>query len=198
MLIKRLQVGVLATNCYVLGCEETREAAVIDPGGDGEKILQEIASLQLQLKYIINTHGHGDHIAANGELKEATGAKILIHEGDAGFLTDPRKSLLSYSASSVQGTSADQLLQDGDQIKIGEEITLQVIHTPGHTPGCICLDEGEYLFTGDTLFAGSIGRTDLPGGSYRSLIESVDTEKIFTLTWGPDHLSRPWTGNHLG
>ena len=85
MLIKRLQVGVLATNCYVLGCEETREAAVIDPGGDGEKILQEIASLQLQLKYIINTHGHGDHIAANGELKEATGAKILIHEGDAGF-----------------------------------------------------------------------------------------------------------------
>ncbi|NLC38860.1 MAG: MBL fold metallo-hydrolase [Clostridia bacterium] len=180
MLIKRLQVGVLATNCYVLGCEETREAAVIDPGGDGEKILQEIASLQLQLKFIINTHGHGDHIAANGELKEATGAKILIHEGDAGFLTDPRKSLLSYSASSVQGTSADQLLQDGDQIKIGEEITLQVIHTPGHTPGCICLDEGEYLFTGDTLFAGSIGRTDLPGGSYRSLIESVQ-EKIFTL-----------------
>ncbi|HHX51019.1 MAG TPA: MBL fold metallo-hydrolase [Clostridia bacterium] len=181
MLLKRLQVGVLGTNCYVLGCELTGEGAVIDPGGDGDRILQEITSLQLQIKYIIHTHGHGDHIAANGELKEATGARILIHEGDASFLTDPRKSLISYSGSSGKLTSADQLLQEGDQIKIGEEITLQVIHTPGHTPGCICLDEGQHLFSGDTLFAGSIGRTDLPGGSYRSLIESVE-QKVFTLT----------------
>lgn len=181
MILKKLGVGPLGTNCYIIGCPETLEGAVIDPGGDGELIKQEIDGANLQIKYIINTHGHGDHIGSNREIKDATQAPLLIHEADAEFLTDAKKNMTGYFGESLVGPKADDFLREGDVLNIGSTIKLEVIHTPGHTPGCICLDTGEHLFTGDTLFAGSIGRTDLVGGSYEDLISSV-RNKIFTLT----------------
>lgn len=193
MILKRLEVGPLGTNCYILGCEQTLKGAVIDPGGDARVILKEIEALKLKVEYIINTHGHGDHIIGNYELKVATGASLLIHEEDAGYLLDPQKNLAGFFGKTLKGLPADRLLKDGDLINIGKEINLKVIHTPGHTPGGICLDSGEHLFTGDTLFAGSIGRTDFPGGSYQTLINSVQT-KLFTLKGD----RRVWPGHGPG
>lgn len=180
MILKKLEVGPLGTNCYLVGCPETLEGAVIDPGGDGKRIIKEIADLGLTVKYIVNTHGHGDHILANKELKENTNAPLLIHELEADYLVDSQKNLMGMFGRILKGVPADQLLTEGEQIKLGNTVTFNVIHTPGHTPGGVCLDTGEHLFTGDTLFAGSIGRTDFPGGSYRELINSV-TQKLFTL-----------------
>lgn len=181
MIIKRLEVGPLGTNCYILGCKETLEGAVIDPGGNGEFIIRQVETLKLKLKYIINTHGHGDHIGANKELKDyAPDASLVIHKLDADYLLDARKNMTGMFGKPLEGLQADRLLEEGDILRIGNIIKLKVIHTPGHTPGGICLDSGEHLFTGDTLFAGSIGRTDFPGGSYQALIENVET-KLFTL-----------------
>lgn len=193
MILKRLEVGPLGTNCYILGCEQTLKGAVIDPGGDAGMIKREIDALKLEIEYIINTHGHGDHILGNEELKELTGASLLIHEEDAGYLVDPQKNLTGFFGKAIKGLQADRLLKEGDAINIGQEVTLTVIHTPGHTPGGICLDTGEHLFTGDTLFAGSIGRTDFPGGSYQTLIYSVRT-KLFTLPGD----RRVWPGHGPG
>lgn len=158
MIIKRFTVGWLSTNCYVVGCEETKEAGVIDPGvesdREAEEILDFIKEKGLHIKYIINTHGHSDHTAGNTIMKEATGASILIHENDASRV------------------HADRKLRDGDVIQIGC-LKLLVLHTPGHTKGGISLLGGNVVFTGDTLFSGAIGRTDFPGGSYKELIQSI-------------------------
>jgi len=180
LILKKIEVGPFSTNCYLVGCPKTLEGVVIDPGGDGKRLIKEITDLGLTIKYIINTHGHGDHILANKDLKESTNALLLIHELDEDFLVNPQKNLMGLFGKILKGIPADQLLKDGDQISFGNKITFNVIHTPGHTPGGICLDSGEHLFTGDTLFAGSIGRTDFPGGSYQDLISSITT-KLFTL-----------------
>ena len=174
MIIKSLPVGPLYTNCFIIGCEDTKEAAVVDPGGDSDKILMSLADDKLTLKYIINTHGHFDHVAGNKMLKEATGAKILIHEEDATLLTTPSMGL---SADNLQ--AADEFMKDGDKITFGN-ITLEVIHTPGHTLGGVSLYTDGHVFVGDTLFAGSIGRTDFPGGNYDTLINSVK-DRLFPL-----------------
>lgn len=173
-------VGPLAANCYLIGCPETKEGAVIDPGAEGEKILAAAREADLKIKYIINTHGHLDHISANGTIKKATGAEVLIHSADASCLTDPKRNLSVMAGASITSPAADRLLEEGSIIKIGKTITLEVIHTPGHTLGGICLKGENEVFTGDTLFAGSIGRTDFPGGSYRDLIDAV-RKKLFTL-----------------
>lgn len=173
MFLKTLVVGAIETNCYLVACPETREAAVIDPGAEGQRILQAVAENGLRVKYIINTHGHGDHIAANGTVKEATGAEILIHQDDAVYLTDPKKSLLAFMGANKPEPPADRTLREGDVVEIGATVRLEVIHTPGHTPGGICLKAGNVIFAGDTLFAGSVGRTDFPGGSYSKLISSI-------------------------
>lgn len=158
MIIKRFAVGWLSTNCYVVGCEGTKEAVVIDPGLESDKQAQEILDFvkekDLHIKYIVNTHGHSDHTAGNIILKEATGAPILIHERDASCV------------------HADRKLRDGDVIQIGC-LKLVVLHTPGHTKGGISLLVDNVVFTGDTLFSGAIGRTDFPGGSYQELIQSI-------------------------
>jgi glyoxylase-like metal-dependent hydrolase (beta-lactamase superfamily II) len=174
LIIKSLPVGPLYTNCFIIGCEDTKEAAVVDPGGDSDKILMSLADDKHTLKYIINTHGHFDHVAGNKMLKEATGAKILIHEEDATLLTTPSMGL---SADNLQ--AADEFMKDGDKITFGN-ITLEVIHTPGHTLGGVSLYTDGHVFVGDTLFAGSIGRTDFPGGSYDTLINSVK-DRLFPL-----------------
>lgn len=172
MILKTLAVGELGANCYILGCPETKVGAVIDPGGNGQYILETAEKMGLKIAYILNTHGHVDHIAANGAVKEATGAKLLIHSQDVPMLTDPALNLSSFLGQNVISPTADQILEDGDLIKVGQ-IELKVIHTPGHTPGGICLKTAVEVFSGDTLFAGSVGRTDFPGGNSQTLLTSI-------------------------
>jgi len=163
MIVKRFTVGWLSTNCYVVGCEETREAAVIDPGMDSEReaepILDFIKQNSLHIKYIINTHGHPDHVAGNAIIKKATGAPILIHE------------------SNSENVQADTKLHDGNILQVGT-LKLVVLHTPGHTPDGISLLGENLVFTGDALFAGSVGRTDFLGGSYEELMRSIKTKLL--------------------
>lgn len=175
----QFQLGSLGTNCYLVYCEKTLEAAVIDPGGDPAEVLAVIAREGLTLKYIINTHGHADHIAGNEKLKQATGALILIHVDDAKMLTNARHNLSMYIGGTIEFDPADRLLKDGDTINFGS-LEFAVRHTPGHTPGGISLLIGDILFSGDTLFYESIGRTDFPGGSYSMLISCIK-EKLLPL-----------------
>jgi len=181
MIQKGLMVGLLEVNCYILGDEETKEAVVIDPGGDEDKILEALKYAELNLKYIIDTHGHFDHVDANQPLKEATGAKIAIHEADAQMLSQPSADAMFFTGNRVRLSQADLLLKEDDLLSFGT-YRLKVLHTPGHTPGGISLVlEGHtYVYVGDLLFAGSIGRTDFPGGSFDDLIQAVRT-KIFPL-----------------
>ena len=181
MIQKGLTVGLLEVNCYILGDEETKEAVVIDPGGDEEEILEALKYAELNLKYIIDTHGHFDHVDANQPLKEATGAKIAIHEADAQMLSQPSADAMFFTGNRVRLSQADLLLKEDDLLSFGT-YRLKVLHTPGHTPGGISLVlEGHtYVYVGDLLFAGSIGRTDFPGGSFDDLIQAVRT-KIFPL-----------------
>jgi len=164
--VEQLVVGPLETNCYILKSGE--EMLIVDPGGDSNLIINKIGELGGVVKLIVNTHGHIDHIAANKELKEATGARLLIHELDEALLTEPDANLATLIGMRTKSPGADQLLNDGDEIIVGEE-RLQVVHTPGHTPGSICLLGRDFAFTGDTLFVDSIGRCDLPGGSERQM-----------------------------
>ncbi len=180
MKVIKLEVGHIGTNCYIVFCEETKEAAVIDPGGNEGEILGIIAREKLKVPYIINTHGHADHIEANSKIKNATGAAILIHQNDAQMLVDARGNLSAFFGNGVVTDPADRILSDGDTIDIGSSIHFKVLHTPGHTPGGISLLSGNVLFSGDTLFAESVGRTDFPGGSYQQLLKSIK-EKLMVL-----------------
>jgi glyoxylase-like metal-dependent hydrolase (beta-lactamase superfamily II) len=179
LIIEALTVGPLMENCYLVGCEETKEAVVIDPGDEASRILEALNKLQLTLKYIINTHGHFDHVGANKALKEATGAEILIHPLDAPMLSRISASASSFGLSGDNSPPADQTIQEGDTVSFGN-ITFQIFDTPGHTPGGISLYTDRDVFVGDALFAGSIGRTDFPGGDYGTLINSIQ-QKLFTL-----------------
>lgn len=186
--------GLVDTNCYVIGCPVTRAAAVIDPGAlsriEDKRILDLLEKDGLRAKYIINTHGHIDHMAGNRALQEDTGAEILIHRADAVRLTDSRLNGSLLFGLDVVSPPAVRQLEDGDVIDLGG-LHLKVLHTPGHTPGCICLLCGWTIFSGDTLFAGAVGRTDLPGGSAEDIIKSI-REKLLVL---PDEtLVRPGHG----
>jgi len=179
MIIEKLAVGPLMANCFILGCEKTKEAVVIDPGDETDKILRSLAELGLTVKYIINTHGHFDHVGGNKEMKEATGADILINSLDAPMLSQLSTTAASFGLSTDNSPPPDQTLEDGDTISFGI-ITLKVIHTPGHSQGGVALFTDGNLFVGDTLFAGSIGRSDLPGGDMHTLISSIKN-KLFVL-----------------
>ncbi|HAG07864.1 MAG: Beta-lactamase domain-containing protein [Clostridia bacterium 62_21] len=178
MILHLLVVGELATNCYVLGCPRTHRGLVIDPGGDAPVIIEEIRKLQLNIEKIVLTHGHIDHWAAAGNVVEATGASVAIHTDDAFMLSNPAASLATYLKAGAS-LRPDVFLREGDTVTAGT-LALRVLHTPGHTPGGICLYTPGTVFTGDTLFEGSIGRHDLPGGDLRRLIASIK-EKLLVL-----------------
>lgn len=179
MILQSLVVGPIMANCFIIGCEKTRKAAVIDPGDDSSQILMKLAEHKLTVEYIINTHGHFDHVGANRKLKEATGAKLVIHALDQSMLKVLSETSAAFGLSVENSPPPDQTVQDGDIIKFGE-IILTVLHTPGHTPGGISLHTDGVVFVGDTLFAGSIGRTDFPGGDFNTLISSI-RNKLYSL-----------------
>ncbi len=182
----------MAVCCYIIGCEKNKIGAIIDPGGDENIILQEAENLGLKIKYIIATHGHADHVCGNATLKELTGAEIIMHADDDDFFA--KDKVLEYFSmlGLAHSPRADVRVNEGDVIEIGEE-KLQVLHTPGHTPGGMCLYNSPNVFTGDTLFAGGVGRTDFPGGSHTELLDSI-TKKLFIL---PDE-TVVWPGHGYG
>lgn len=175
MIIKKIVVGMLEVNCYIVGDDCTKEVFIIDPGGDPRDIKKIIDKDGLKPKAIINTHGHGDHIAADGDFD----LPIWIHKLDAEFLQDVSKNLSGAYGLLLTTRPAARLLEEGDILKIGR-YDLQVIHTPGHTPGSICLKGKGVVFTGDTLFCEGIGRTDFAYGSEKDIIRSIK-EKLFIL-----------------
>jgi hydroxyacylglutathione hydrolase len=179
MKIIKLEVGNLGTNCYIIYCETSREAAIVDAGGNADEIMRLVRQEKLLVKYIINTHGHADHIMGLAEVKAATGAPVLIHEADDEMLTNAALNLSGFMGAKISAAAADQTLVAGDVIEFGT-VKLTVRHTPGHTPGGICLVGEGIVLSGDTLFAESIGRTDFPGGSYQQLIDSIQ-EQLMTL-----------------
>jgi len=179
LIVNRLCVGLLQTNCYIVGCEETKEGAIIDPGGDAKRILAEVERLGLRIKYVINTHGHFDHTLANKEVVKATGAPLAIHSADAPMLTKGGGAFF-FGIIGKASPPADIMLDEGQVLIVGK-IQLKVLHTPGHSPGSVCLysEEEGVLFDGDVLFNMGIGRTDLPGGNYHVMMESI--QRLLTL-----------------
>jgi len=178
MVLIQMQVGQMAVFAYLLGDPVTGEALVIDPAADTNGILSQAKKNNFRIKYIVNTHGHVDHISGNLEMKQQTGAEIIVHEGDAEMLTStPDAVLRMFDAK--RSPAADRAVRDGDTILIGTA-SLKVLHTPGHSPGSMSLYIDGYVFTGDTLFVGGVGRTDLPGGSWPLMARSIQ-DKLCTL-----------------
>jgi len=195
MIIEQVAVGQMAVFCYLVGCEETRQAAAIDPAGDTERILAVLQGKNLRLAYIINTHGHADHTCGNQALAARTGAKTVMHAVDDDFFTSAEGRRLSEAFGLCSAAPADIRVTDGDRLPVGR-LSLEFIHTPGHSPGAMCVRVEKNLFTGDTLFVGAVGRTDLPGGSLEELLKSIE-EKLLplppeTVVWpGHDYGDRP-------
>jgi hydroxyacylglutathione hydrolase len=192
MLIKQMTVGMMGVCCYIAACEDTKQGVIIDPGGNEEEILAACDKEGLTVKYIVNTHGHPDHVCGNGKLKEATGADIVMHAADADFFGQDRVQQFFSQLGLPASPPVDKRVEDGDILTFGNE-TLEVILTPGHTPGGICLYSHPNLFTGDTLFAGGVGRTDFPGGDTQQLMTSIK-ERILSLP--PETIV--WPGHGYG
>jgi glyoxylase-like metal-dependent hydrolase (beta-lactamase superfamily II) len=177
LILKKLVVGPFASNCYIVGSESDKEGMIIDPGASAKQILRDVNDLGLSIRLIVMTHGHMDHIGALKGVKEATGAEVAIHADDARFL---RRLSLSTVYSLSFPPPPERLLGDGDSIDIGD-LHFTVLHTPGHSPGGICLLGHGVLFSGDTLFNYGIGRTDFPGGSHQQLMNNINT-KLMALS----------------
>jgi len=192
LILEGFPVGSLEANCYIIGDEDTRKAAVVDPGGDAQRILRTLQKLNLNCIYIILTHAHFDHIGDLDKVQKATKAQVLIHADDAKALHNPRRNFSFFAGSSSSYPEPDRLLRDKDTVELGKTI-IEVLHTPGHTPGGISLKVGDNLITGDTLFAGSVGRSDFPGGSHQQLIKSIK-EKL--LPYPPE--TKVWPGHGPG
>jgi len=181
MIFESTAVGPLEVNCYIVGCEQSREGIVVDPGGNVEKIAVIVAQHGLKIHTIINTHGHFDHLGGNRQALATFGARLLIHQADAPMLSKSAEVARMYGMPGDNSPEADAYLVDGMEILFGT-CRLKVLSTPGHTQGGCCLyfEDEHKVITGDTLFADSIGRTDLPGGSHEQLLDSIRT-KLFTL-----------------
>lgn len=178
MFVKQMQVSTMAVFAYLIGDPITGDALVIDPAADVKGIIAEAKKNNLRINYIVNTHGHVDHISGNTEMQKETGAKIIIHEDDSIMLTHTPAMILRMFGAKAS-PPADIMVKHGDIISVGN-FELKVIHTPGHSLGGICLYTPGYVFTGDTLFVEAVGRTDLPGGSWHTMLESIK-EKLFCL-----------------
>ena len=180
MIIVPLVVGgAMQENTYIVGSEETKECVVIDPGAEADRIMEEVESLGLTVKYILNTHGHGDHIGGVAGVKEATGATYGIHEADVELLTRDSQWMKLMVRDSQEAPEPDVFVKDGDVFTVGD-VELTAIETPGHTQGGVCYYTEGMVFTGDTLFQGSVGRFDTPEGDGKQLVLGIFT-KIMTL-----------------
>ncbi|NLI32172.1 MAG: MBL fold metallo-hydrolase [Deltaproteobacteria bacterium] len=192
MKIIQMPVGHMEVFCYLVYDEETREGILIDPAGDEERVLALLAQHGVKLLYIVNTHGHPDHTCGNDRLKNATGAQVVMHELDDTFFQQPEFKGWSQMLGVDSASPADIRVHDGDELTFGSH-SMKFIHTPGHTPGGCCVLIDGNLFTGDTLFVGAVGRTDLPGASLQQLLESL-LKKIITLP--PETVV--WPGHDYG
>ena len=191
MLVEQMLVGPMAVFSYIVGCEKEKEGLIIDPGGSENKIISKAADMGLRIKYVVNTHGHADHTCGNRAVLSKTGADLVVHQEDANEILRGLNRAFSMVMGKRPSPEAHMLVKDGDFIKIGET-GLNVIHTPGHTTGSICLYGEGNLFTGDTLFVGAVGRTDLKGGSFDILLGSL--RKLLALP--PE--TRVWPGHDYG
>jgi len=191
MHLEQFLVGPMAVFAYLIGDPETREAVIIDPGGDEEALVERARERGFKITTIINTHGHADHVCGNQKVQELTGARIVIGRGDVELLSGDRAQYFA-SLGFTPSPPPDRLVADGEVVTCGR-LELQVLATPGHSPGGICLCLADNLFTGDTLFVGSVGRTDLPGSSLDDLLASIGS-KILTL---PDE-TIIWPGHRYG
>ena len=191
MLMEVVVVGPLGVNCLILGDQQSREGVVVDPGADADVILAADARLGLKVKYILNTHGHFDHVGCTKQIQEQSAAEFLIHEQDLVLLSQAAKSARQYGLQVEDSPLPDRYLTDGLRLEFGGH-GIEVLHTPGHTRGgcSLLLREERVVITGDTLFADSVGRTDLPGGSHEQLIASIKNKLMpledETLVW-PGH-----------
>jgi len=173
LILAVLPLGLFQTNCYLVGCPSSRQAMVLDPGGEIAPVLARAQELELDITLVVNTHGHYDHIMGNAALVQATNAPLAVHELDAPLLHAPQYDTSILLGLRREPCRPDRLLQDGDTVEVGT-LSFQVLHTPGHTPGGICLLGHGVLFSGDTLFKQGIGRTDLPGGDMETLMRSLE------------------------
>jgi len=189
LIVNAVKVGPLEVICYIVGCRATREGLLIDPAAPDPAVQAIIDRHQLTIRWLVNTHGHPDHTAGNDFWARATGAPTVIHAADWEFFSTPALQQAAVAEGFPPLTRIDRLVQDGDLLPLGN-LEFRVIHTPGHTPGSICLYTPGHLFTGDTLFIDDAGRTDLPGGSLPTLVASIQTKLLplpdETIIW-PGH-----------
>lgn len=178
-IVRGIVVGAFQENCWVIGNRRTGEAICVDPGGDEEEILAMARDMGVRIKYIANSHAHIDHILGVREVQRQTGATFLLHEGDLAIARGAAGLAARFGMNAEPPPDPDAFLDDGDEIDV-DGLKLKVIHTPGHTPGSVCFYANGVLFAGDTLFAGSIGRTDLPGGDYDQEMASI-VERLLVL-----------------